>query len=254
MSQLNPRQKQARDTTSDQHVPLISSSHTEDEYLPDGEEKEEDIEENQEYLALPRKRIAPTLAWTCVSFSIGVLLTLFITWSIGLFSVQPLKAPILGNIEQGMDEKTGQPAHWFNGPCGGSAEKARSLGCVFDIVSHSWLPETCLHREDIEDGKLMYANNTWHWGLDNLTEVSLDSVRLGEFDRVWTSMDWHVLHCTYIWKRLHRALLEPGRVLDSYTADYHHTKHCIGMIQGLDPQTPLNATGTRVYTKYPSCS
>lgn len=170
-----------------------------------------------------------------------------------LDSSQTLNVARLPQIASGKDERTGQPASWFNGDCGSSAQEAKARACVFDLVSQSWLPKDCLSKEDFEDTDLMYANKTWHWGLDNLREVSLDEVRRGEFSRVWTSMDWHLTHCSFIWKRLHRALLDPGRKVDSYTADYHHTSDCAHMIAELSPTQPVNSTGTRVYTKFPTC-
>lgn len=203
----------------------------------------------------PRQRLV-SLSLVTLPFLAGAVITATLLSAIGLLntdSIQSVDNNELPNILPGTDEATGQPASWFNGNCGSSATEARSRDCVFDLVSHSWLPQNCLYNEDFADAELMYANSTWHWGLDDTTEVSLENVRQGEFDRVWTSMDWHVTHCSYVWKRLHRALIDPGRRLDSYTADYHHTSHCVGMIAGLNPVAPLNGVGTRVYTKFPTC-
>jgi hypothetical protein len=155
-------------------------------------------------------------------------------------------------MHTGTDSKTGQPASWFNGDCGNTVAEAQSLNCSFSMVLHAWLPQDCMSEDDMEDEIAMYANRNWHWGLENMTEVSLETVRSGEFLSVWTSYDWHVTHCTYVWKRLHRALLAEDMKIDSYTASYGHTKHCVEMITGQDEMH--KALGTQVFAKFPTCA
>ncbi|KAJ9143171.1 hypothetical protein NKR19_g7002 [Coniochaeta hoffmannii] len=133
-------------------------------------------------------------------------------------------------IRTGSDPISGLPKSWSHGDCGNSPSEAKSLGCRFDIVLHSWLPADCITPEDDADAELMYAGRSWEWQLGNGTEVALDDVRSGEFPFVHTSFDWHVAHRMYVWKRMHRALMDKARRIDSYTINYHHTTHCAEMI------------------------
>ena len=40
-----------------------------------------------------------------------------------------------------------------------------------------------------------------------------------------TVKDYHYRHCTYLWRKMHRAIIN-HKMLDSDTAVYNHTKHC----------------------------
>lgn len=250
------RQTERTEHVQTQHrMPLMTSDNQSTEEPSTGSSRNDS--ENSCAECYAQKKRSRSFLRAGLSFSAGGLFVAAALVASGLANTVPLfnmNDARLPQIASGKDELTGQPASWFNGNCGSSAEEAKSRNCVFDLVSHSWLPHDCLSTEDLEDADIMYANSTWHWGLDDMKEVSLEDVRRGEFDRVWTSMDWHVAHCGFVWKRLHRALLDPWRKLDSYTADYHHTGHCVDMIARLNPVGPINATGTRVYTKFPTCS
>jgi hypothetical protein len=157
-------------------------------------------------------------------------------------------------IRTGSDPVTGLPKSWSHGDCGNSLADAKSLGCRFDIVLHSWLPADCITPEDDADAELMYAGRSWEWHLGNGTEVTLDDVRSGEFAFVHTSFDWHVTHCMYVWKRMHRAMMDGGRRVDSYTINYHHTTHCAEMIGGGETGDGMRDAGSKIFAKYPVCS
>ncbi|KAB5540556.1 hypothetical protein GE09DRAFT_1245740 [Coniochaeta sp. 2T2.1] len=154
----------------------------------------------------------------------------------------------------GSDPVTGLPKSWSHGDCGNSPSEARSLGCKFDIVLHSWLPADCIRPEDDADAELMYAGRSWEWRLGNGAQVSLNDVRTGEFPFVHTSFDWHVTHCMYVWKRMHRAMMDSGRRIDSYSINYHHTTHCAEMIGGGETGDGMRDSGSKIFAKYPVCS
>ena len=157
-------------------------------------------------------------------------------------------------IRSGSDETTGLPKSWSHGDCGNSPSEAKLLGCRFDIILHSWLPADCITPEDDADAVLMYAGRNWEWRLGNGTEVTLDDVRTGEFAFVHTSFDWHVTHCMYVWKRMHRVMMDSGRRVDSYTINYHHTTHCAEMIGGGETGDGMKDAGSKIFVKYPVCS
>ena len=67
---------------------------------------------------------------------------------------------------------------------------------------------------------------------------------------VFTDWEWHLTHCVYIWRRMHRQLLSGGLV-DGYLAQMEHTLHCGDKLLKVVP--PGWQMRTRVWVKYPSC-
>ncbi|KAL6693690.1 hypothetical protein J3F84DRAFT_379679 [Trichoderma pleuroticola] len=154
-------------------------------------------------------------------------------------------------IRNGADEKTGLPLSWSHGDCGNSPADAQALGCRYSIVLHSWLPQDCLTDDDMEDEKLMYDGRNWPYEI-NGRNLTMDELHLGDYGHFTTTFDWHVVHCMYVWKRIHRAALDASRKIDSYTANFHHTNHCVKMIGG-DPGG-MKDSGTKIFVKYPICA
>ncbi|KAF3066701.1 hypothetical protein CFAM422_008986 [Trichoderma lentiforme] len=154
-------------------------------------------------------------------------------------------------IRKGTDEKTGLPLSWSHGDCGNSPADAQALGCRYSIVLHSWLPQDCLTDDDMEDEKLMYDGRNWPYEI-NGRNLTMDELHLGDYGHFTTTFDWHVVHCMYVWKRIHRAALDASRKIDSYTANFHHTNHCVKMIGG-DPGG-MKDSGTKIFVKYPVCA
>lgn len=153
---------------------------------------------------------------------------------------------------EGKDEVTGLPLSWSNGDCGNSPEDALARGCRYSIVLHSWLPQDCLAEEDIEDEGLMHTDREWPFKLDNGTDLTIESLHGGDYGHFTTSFDWHVTHCMFVWKRLHRVMMDKEQRLDSYTANFHHTNHCVEMIGG-HPEG-MKDSGTKIFVKYPVCA
>ncbi|KAH0521959.1 hypothetical protein TsFJ059_005886 [Trichoderma semiorbis] len=154
-------------------------------------------------------------------------------------------------MREGADEKTGLPLSWSHGDCGNSPADAQALGCRYSIVLHSWLPQDCLTDDDMEDEKLMYDGRSWPYEI-NGKNLTMDELHLGDYGHFTTTFDWHVVHCMYVWKRIHRAALDASRKIDSYTANFHHTNHCVKMIGG-DPGG-MKDSGTKIFVKYPICA
>lgn len=172
----------------------------------------------------------------------------------GVSSSSPNRA--LPDVAEGLDDR-GLPASWFGGECGSTPEEAKSRSCVYSFVIHAWLPERCLDEDDRKDDELMYKNKSWTFDEDNNgTAILLDELRRGELESFYTSNDWHVTHCMYVWKRGHRAMLNPEKEVDAYTASLHHTEHCAKMISGeMDhDEESEERDWTRVWAKYPKCS
>ncbi|KAJ5569721.1 uncharacterized protein N7459_009151 [Penicillium hispanicum] len=132
--------------------------------------------------------------------------------------------------------------------CGTSREEAKSLGCHFDPMSFSWLPTDCYDAELTETFLDLQA---WEWYTDATgSPAPRDAVLTGEYDELFVSWEYHLLHCTYAWRKMHRALLH-GRPVDGYIAQYTHTAHCEEML--LAQRIERNSTNTIIRTKFVSC-
>jgi hypothetical protein len=107
--------------------------------------------------------------------------------------------------------------------CGETAEEARLQGCVFDVMSFSWLPYECF---DAELNAQFLALEDWHWfDSDEQSEVFYETVKRGENEYLYVNWNYHQFHCTYMWRKLHRAILKQQPV-DEYIGNYSHTEHC----------------------------
>ncbi len=155
-------------------------------------------------------------------------------------------------IQQGEDNDTGLPLSWYNGDCGNSPAEANSRKCQYSITLQAWLPPNCLTEDDMADEELMYKDRGWRYIDNRKVNISLHELRGGMFEHFIVAPEWHVVHCMYVWKRLHRAMLDPNRKVDSYTANYHHTTHCAEMISG-DSGHSMGEY-TKVFVKYPTCA
>jgi len=112
--------------------------------------------------------------------------------------------------------------------CGVTPTQARSNGCLFDVVSFSWLPPACYDAVLVDD---FLAVEPWEWFLDPLgtQPVLLEAVQRGEGSEMYVSWRYHIVHCVFMWQKLHRAL-DNGRVIDAYIGNYNHTSHCGHML------------------------
>jgi hypothetical protein len=142
-----------------------------------------------------------------------------------------------------------QQAHDHIESCGLSSTEALSIGCSFDVMSFAWLPHRCFDQELMNQ---FLTLRDWRWYLDaNGTQVAdFDSLRLGSYDNLYVTHEYHMYHCTYMWRKMHRAILQ-GQPLDGYIGNIHHTAHCERQL--LKHEVSLDAKNTLIYTKYVNC-
>ncbi|KAK3690283.1 hypothetical protein B0T22DRAFT_376277 [Podospora appendiculata] len=138
-------------------------------------------------------------------------------------------------------------------PCGSTAAEARSRGCHFDVISFNWLPTACY---DAELSQSFDDMRTWEWFLDgNHTQpLTHADIMTGEHTGLYVNWEYHVRHCTAMWKKMHRALLGPSgtRAIDGYIGSYAHTEHCARMLLG-GRDIALETINTRIRVKFPDC-
>ncbi|KAL9625644.1 MAG: hypothetical protein Q9160_000357 [Pyrenula sp. 1 TL-2023] len=169
-------------------------------------------------------------------------------------------------------------------PCGTTAESARAASCHFDPISFSWLPDAC-YDADLSAAFLELGNATpvtnWNYyppinstttKSPSLVPADRDAVLAGEYPFLFVSWEYHLYHCTFMWRKLHRAILS-GRPIDSYIGGMGHTGHCERMLMegigALPDETGrhgiklmeqvggtrmrLNTTNTIISSKWPDC-
>ena len=208
-----------------------------------------DIEESQHFLfkdeemhgksnASCKMRLSNLTVATSILLSVFLLLAGVFGWSLGTHSRPSL--PLSCQDGRG---------HPLETSCGDDVDTARSNGCFFDIMSFSWLPPLCYDGELVEQ---FLGLQDWRWYADagGKQPVPKEEVLAGQHPELFVSGEYHQFHCTYMWRKLHRAILGNGRV-DSYIGNYHHTEHCEKMLTS--PRRGGDALNTIIRSKFTSC-
>ncbi|KAF4906801.1 hypothetical protein CGCVW01_v012753 [Colletotrichum viniferum] len=144
-------------------------------------------------------------------------------------------------------------------PCGATPSAARAAGCLFDLISFNWLPPAC-HDAALAstfEAELRAAGDlAWYRDMNRTAPLTRDQIMTGEYTGVYVSLAYHLRHCTAMWRRMHRALMQGGGGLgrvDSYIWGYHHTLHCEETLLGHRNETEAEVFTTEVRIKYPDC-
>ena len=169
-------------------------------------------------------------------------------------------------------------------PCGSTPAEARAAGCHFDIISFTWLAGPCYDAGLSEAFAAETRDGDWYVDEGRTQPLTRDEVLSGEFTGVYVGMGYHLRHCTAMWKKMHRALLEEAGVevwdggeggegmglvgrasrrgavddirglmaMDAYIWSYKHTLHCEEvLLSGWNDTHGLLKTEVRI--KYPDC-
>ncbi|OHE97751.1 hypothetical protein CORC01_06956 [Colletotrichum orchidophilum] len=170
------------------------------------------------------------------------------------------------------DDPSTRPVSYLQqAPCGSTPTQARAAGCEFDLISFNWLPSQChdaalaatFEAELVEAGQLAWFEDA------NRTRPSLtrEQIMTGEYTGVYVSLGYHLRHCTAMWKRMHRALMQSQggnggggggggglERVDSYIWSYHHTRHCEEVLLTRYAEADVGEVfTTEVRIKYPDC-
>ena len=141
-----------------------------------------------------------------------------------------------------------QRAMWTD--CGSSPNEARGRGCKFDILSFAWQTPDCYDEELLEEfvrneGQLL----RFFRDEEGTDEVPYETARLGN-ETLLVTQQYHTVHCTYLWRQLHRAYAVRKHI-DSHLSDYNHTLHCQDVLRERDG--PFDAVTTIAFLLYPTC-
>ena len=135
--------------------------------------------------------------------------------------------------------------------CGTSRTTALAQDCTFDPVSFVWVPTRCSDPE-LTTQFLSLANWTWYTDKFGILPVPIDEVLGGYHEQLYVTAKYHILHCTYMWRKMHRAMLN-GWPLDNYISNYHHTGHCEMMIEEMSKMMDQEVVDTTIVMKWPDC-
>jgi hypothetical protein len=135
--------------------------------------------------------------------------------------------------------------------CGGLTPDERASRCRFDMMSLSWLPPPCYDSELSEE---FASLRQWRYYSDNegREEIPVEQVQKGLQD-VYVPYEHHLHHCSYMWRKLHRAAIRGGPI-DGYIADTRHTVHCgHELVEERGKNISLQEINTIIMVKTPTC-
>jgi hypothetical protein len=134
--------------------------------------------------------------------------------------------------------------------CGSSIAEAISLGCKYDDLAVAWLPPYCRDDELLAEFNRSGhgPGGSWYYYADDdnkmtsrllsKTEVSMLAEQPLEKAHFWTTWEWHIMHCSFYWRKEFRMRNRGFTVEARYDKEIH-VQHCQNVF--LD-RTPLNET------------
>lgn len=148
-------------------------------------------------------------------------------------------------------------------PCGHTPEQAMAAGCTFDVMMDEWLQESCRDRELTEEFESI---KDWPFYTDENRTRRLSREELSLKPVAYTTLEYHVAHCSFALRKLHRAISK-GWDIETNVASEAHTTHCAEFLRGtitkleLSNQMGENSSGTMsirdvvtpLHPGYPAC-
>ncbi|KAK4233309.1 hypothetical protein C8A03DRAFT_48111 [Achaetomium macrosporum] len=138
--------------------------------------------------------------------------------------------------------------------CGSSPAEAESRGCRFDILSFAWQTPECYDDELMQEFIHYDTNNTWQFYAhpnNRTVVVDLATALRGHNRTLYVDWKYHVTHCTFTWRQMHRAYALRGYI-DSHLDSYRHTLHCQWVLLE-NGKTPMETVNVVAELKYPEC-
>jgi hypothetical protein len=178
-------------------------------------------EMSSEFPLRKTSRATSVLKATGIALVTGICLFLIIWWPSQLLSTA-LNKPGYSPAKSSVSDELESVHH-----CGpGNVEEAQKLGCTWDLLAGSWLPQRCIDKDLTDE----FRNaGDWHFyedreGTKELQEEEL-KWRVGPNMTYFTTLKYHRTHCSFQWRKMHRAM-QSGRKIENALANYDHTLHC----------------------------
>ncbi|OIW26589.1 hypothetical protein CONLIGDRAFT_683554 [Coniochaeta ligniaria NRRL 30616] len=116
--------------------------------------------------------------------------------------------------------------------CGNSSTEARSLGCVFDLLTNNWMPKYCADPTTDAEYRAWVLDpsrhlGTWAFYHDDKAERQVTSEEvLSDLvgSHIYTTTENHLAHCVFLARRMHR--LVTGEIAAVAHNTFGHTLHC----------------------------
>ncbi|KAH8903314.1 hypothetical protein BR93DRAFT_869743, partial [Coniochaeta sp. PMI_546] len=116
--------------------------------------------------------------------------------------------------------------------CGNSSMEARSLGCVFDLLTNNWMPKYCADPTTDDEYRAWVLDSDRHLGSwafyhDDKAENQVASEEvLSDLvgSHIYTTTENHLAHCVFLARRMHR--LVTGEIAAVAHNTFGHTLHC----------------------------
>lgn len=130
--------------------------------------------------------------------------------------------------------------------CGSSVSEALDLGCKYDTLSVSWLPDHCREDELVAEFDRAGPNGSWPYYADkNATiPITIESIsRLADLPHeqaiFYTSTGWHIAHCAFYWRKEFRMRAR-GLGTESRYDKESHIEHCYEIFMSEDALHEVN--------------
>lgn len=188
------------------------------------EDRDPEIEDSDSLLLYSSGRWRWFHTNRCVSRCITLLLpTLFFT-TIGILTVIAVLTQ-----QKLVDSDSAAPNPGIDG-CGETPAEAEAAGCIFDLMNYGWTPPACYDREL---STLSLDSGPWKWYYDhNATQpIDQDVIQRGQEMHVWTEHHFHMAHCLYAFKVIHKATIT-AQLVPKELIGWNHTKHCDELLLG----------------------
>ncbi|KAK1958776.1 hypothetical protein LY78DRAFT_591484 [Colletotrichum sublineola] len=130
--------------------------------------------------------------------------------------------------------------------CGSSVSEALDIGCKYDTLSVSWLPDHCRDDELVAEFDRAGPNGSWPYYADkNATiPITIESIsRLADLPHeqaiFYTSTGWHIAHCAFYWRKEFRMRAK-GLGTESRYDKESHIEHCYKIFMSEDALHKVN--------------
>lgn len=107
--------------------------------------------------------------------------------------------------------------------CGENLAEAKARGCVFELMTISWVPPAC-HDPEL-DGEFRSLGLQYFRDRSLTQEISYEELSERTEGYSWSTNRYHLTHCSFMWRKMHRAL-NAGWRQTNHALDYEHTTHC----------------------------
>ncbi|KAF5863830.1 hypothetical protein ETB97_009293 [Aspergillus alliaceus] len=111
--------------------------------------------------------------------------------------------------------------------CGNTTAEARERNCTFELFTVSWVPPACAD-EDL-DAEFRAIGYRYFADKENTQELTYEELANRVWQTAWTTNEQHLMHCGYVWRKMHRAV-EAGKRHSDRELEWEHTVHCSGLI------------------------